>query len=100
MNNRGYTIERYILGMEDEYNDIQNWSYGALPQVFKPDTTMKSYSAQTFEELEEALAAIESSDTGAFLELHLPPADAPAGLKAFGPLTAEFDYGPRGPHNP
>ena len=100
MNNRGYTIERYILGMEDEYNDIQNWSYGALPQVFKPDTTMKSYSAQTFEELEEALAAIESSDAGAFLELHLPPADAPAGLKAFGPLTAEFDYGPRGPRNP
>ncbi|NLZ58546.1 MAG: alpha-keto acid decarboxylase family protein [Corynebacterium sp.] len=100
VNNRGYTIERFILGMDSAYNDIQNWSFGDLPKVFKPDTTMVSYQARTEGELEEALAQIESSDVGAFLELHLDPKDAPAGLQSFGPMTADFDFGPRGPRNP
>ncbi|AKK03689.1 alpha-keto acid decarboxylase family protein [Corynebacterium epidermidicanis] len=100
VNNKGYTIERFILGMEDEYNDIQDWSYAELPKVFMRDTTMKSYVARTEGELEEALQQIAKSDDGAFLEVHLDPFDAPRGLQAFGPLTAEFDYGPRGPRNP
>lgn len=100
VNNRGYTIERFILGMNSEYNDVANWNYGQLPKVFRPDTTMVSYSAATEGELEEALTQIEASDAGAFLEVHLDPEDAPAGLQAFGPMTADFDYGPRGPRNP
>lgn len=101
VNNKGYTIERFILGMEDEYNDIQNWSYNQLPKVFKADTTMESYSASTEGELAAALADINAHpERGAFLEIHLDPFDAPKGLQAFGPLTAEFDFGPRGPRNP
>lgn len=100
VNNRGYTIERFILGMHSAYNDVANWSYGQLPKIFRPDTTMVSYSAATEGDLEEALAAIEASDAGAFLEVHLDPEDAPAGLQAFGPMTADFDYGHRGPRNP
>ncbi|MEX3507426.1 thiamine pyrophosphate-binding protein [Corynebacterium sp. LK2590] len=100
VNNRGYTIERYILGMEQEYNDIQNWDYGALPKVFKADTTMASYSAATEGELDAALEQIAASGTGAFLEVRLDPFDAPQDLKAFGPTTADFDFGPRGPRNP
>ncbi len=99
INNRGYTIERWILGMNSAYNDVANWNYGALAKVFKPDTTMEFHSAATEGELEEALAAIEASAHGSFLELHLDPEDAPAGLRGFGPMTAEFDYGPRGPRN-
>lgn len=99
VNNRGYTIERWILGMRSAYNDIANWDYGKLPEVFHPGTSMVSYSASTEEELEQALAQIDGSSAGAFLELHLDPEDAPAGLKAFGPMTADFDYGPRGPRN-
>ena len=100
VNNGGYTIERWILGMRSTYNDIANWDYGKLPAVFQPGTSMVSYSASTEDELEQALAQIEDSSAGAFLELHLEPEDAPAGLKAFGPMTADFDYGPRGPRNP
>lgn len=100
VNNRGYTIERLILGMNSAYNDIAAWNYGQLPAVFRPDTTMVSYSASTEGELEKALDDIEKSPHGAFLEIHLDPEDAPAGLKSFGPMTAEFDYGPRGPRNP
>ena len=99
INNKGYTIERYILGMEEDYNDIQDWSYSQLPQVFKADTTMESYSASTEGELAQALTAISSSPHGAFLEVHLRATDAPRGLHNFGPMTADFDYGPRGPRN-
>jgi indolepyruvate decarboxylase len=60
---------------------------------------MPSYRAGTEGELEDALAAIEESEDGAFLQLTLDPYDAPAGLKGFGPMTAEFDFGPRGPRN-
>lgn len=100
VNNRGYTIERFILGMNSGYNDVANWSYGELPKVFHPSTTMVSYSASTEQELEEALASIDATGAGAFLEVHLDPEDAPDGLRAFGPMTADFDYGPRGPRNP
>lgn len=100
VNNRGYTIERFILGMDSAYNDVQNWSFADLPRVFQPETTMVSYQATTEGELEEALAQIEASDAGAFLEVHLDPYDAPAGLQSFGPMTADFDFGPRGPRNP
>lgn len=100
VNNRGYTIERFILGMNDEYNDVADWNYGALAEVFQPGTSMRSYSASTEGELATALEAIAGSDAGAFLEVHLDPFDAPVGLQAFGPATAEFDYGPKGPRNP
>lgn len=100
LNNRGYTIERWILGMHSGYNDIADWDYTRLPEVFCPGTSIVSYSASTERELEDALTRIDAASTGALLELHLDPVDAPAGLRAFGPATAEFDYGPRGPRNP
>ena len=36
VNNRGYTIERYILGMKEHYNDIANWKYADLPACLRP----------------------------------------------------------------
>ncbi len=100
INNRGYTIERWILGMESAYNDIADWDYRALPRVFAPGTGMETYAASTEGELEDALNRAEKAVGGAFVELRLDPLDAPAGLRGFGPMTAEFDYGPRGPRNP
>lgn len=97
LNNRGYTIERFILGMESSYNDVANWRYTDLPAAFAPDKKFPTFSASTEGELEEVLRAIEASDEGALVELHLNPFDAPEGLKKFGPATADFDYGPRGP---
>ncbi|MDY3128396.1 MAG: thiamine pyrophosphate-binding protein [Corynebacterium sp.] len=101
VNNDGYTIERFILGMEREYNEIQQWDYAALPKIFHPETTMESYVASNEGELDKALADITAHpERGAFLEVRLDPFDAPKGLQVFGPLTADFDYGPRGPRNP
>jgi indolepyruvate decarboxylase len=100
IDNDGYTIERYILGMDRAYNDIAAWDYARLPQAFNANANMVSYHAATHGELEDALTKIESSDQGAFLILKLDPKDAPAGLKTFGPSVADFDYGPTGPRNP
>ena len=99
LNNRGYTIERFILGMEQEYNDIANWRYADLVKVFNPETKMQTFQARTEGELAAALDAAGSAEHGAFIEMHLDPFDAPEGLQAFGPQTADFDFGPRGPRN-
>lgn len=99
VNNRGYTIERYILGMKQDYNDVANWQYAKLVEAFAPESKMTTFQASTEGELAEALAGAEASEQGAFIELHLDPYDAPKGLQAFGPQTADFDFGPRGPRN-
>lgn len=99
VNNRGYTIERYILGMKQDYNDVANWQYAKLVEAFAPESKMATFQASTEGELAEALAGAEASEQGAFIELHLDPYDAPKGLQAFGPQTADFDFGPRGPRN-
>jgi TPP-dependent 2-oxoacid decarboxylase len=97
INNRGYTIERFILGMNEEYNNIANWQYSALPGIFTPD--IKSFTAivETENDLEKVLANIEDINCACLIELCLDPEDAPEALKIFGPYTAELDYGPRGP---
>lgn len=99
LNNRGYTIERYILGADAAYNDVANWQYLQLPKVFAPNVEVFTASVATEDELIQALATAEKSPHACFIELHLDPMDAPAFLKYFGPLTAELDYGPRGPQN-
>lgn len=99
LDNRGYTIERYILGMNAAYNDVANWDYAGLVQTFAPGTDFPTYVVRTEGELEATLAELEAGDRGGFVELRMEPEDAPAGLKKFGPAAAHFDYGPRGPQN-
>ena len=99
LNNRGYTIERYILGMERDYNDVAAWRYTELVNVFSPGSSMQTFQVHTEGELDAALRAAERAAHGAFIELHLDPFDAPSGLQVFGPQTAAFDFGPRGPRN-
>ncbi|WP_420238705.1 alpha-keto acid decarboxylase family protein [Telmatobacter bradus] len=97
LNNRGYTIERYILGRNAAYNDIAGWSYLNLPRVFAPEVKVNTVSVRTEDELEAALQNAEQADCLSFIELSLDPHDAPQLLKVFGPVVAEMDYGPRGP---
>lgn len=97
LNNRGYTIERYILGPDAAYNDVANWQYTQLPKVLAPNLDVFTAVAGTEDELAEILETLENSDKPCFIELRLDPMDAPEFLKFFGPLTAELDYGPRGP---
>ena len=51
--NEGYTIERYIHGMDAAYNDIQEWKYKDLVSVFGADPKKsKSYQVKTKQEAE------------------------------------------------
>lgn len=97
INNHGYTIERYILGMHESYNDIADWQYSALPGVFAPDVETFTAIVRTEDDLEEALEKADDRNCSCFIEIILDPEDAPDALKIFGPYTADLDYGPRGP---
>ena len=52
--NNGYTIERYIHGMDANYNDIQEWKYKDLVDVFGADPNKsKTYQVKTKQEAED-----------------------------------------------
>ncbi|SFN62926.1 indolepyruvate decarboxylase [Cohaesibacter marisflavi] len=95
INNRGYTIERYIQGMKATYNDVANWDYTALMKVFAPEMEAFTASVKTEGELASVLEQCVKQDCASFIEVHLDPFDAPEPLKIFGPKTAELDYGSR-----
>lgn len=97
--NDGYTIERYIMGMNADYNDIPEWRYSQLPRVFSEDSLMMTSDVYTEGELNNILMEVKNAQNGAFIVLHLEREDAPEALKKFGPAVAEFNYGDRGPQN-
>ncbi|KAH6677495.1 thiamine diphosphate-binding protein, partial [Halenospora varia] len=86
--NDGYTIERFIHGMEAEYNDIQTWHYKDLVKVFgAKEGTYRTYQIKTKQEITALFkdAEFNSADKLQFVELYIPKEDAPRGLK----LTAD-----------
>ncbi|KAH9890869.1 pyruvate decarboxylase [Xylariomycetidae sp. FL2044] len=86
--NDGYTIERFIHGMEAEYNDVVQWRYKDLPAVLGgTDETARSYVVKTKDELDALLADKEFSEGRGlrFVELYMPKENAPSSLM----MTAE-----------
>lgn len=84
--NKGYTIERLIHGMEDSYNDVQEWKYKELPAVFGAEEgSVLTYRVETKDELEKLFQDKEFSGPETkkmrFVELVMPWDDAPAALK-------------------
>ena len=90
--NHGYTIERYIHGMDAGYNDIQEWKYTELVNVFGGvEGKHKTYQVRTKQEAED-LFQDEAFATGQHMqlvELHMPKEDAPAALKITARISAE-----------
>lgn len=99
LNNAGYTIERFILGMKDAYNDVANWNYTKLPSVFADEDAYFSAKVTTEGELDAAIRQAEALDKLSLIEMQLDPFDAPEKLRTFGRATADFDYGPNGPQH-
>lgn len=100
LNNRGYTIERSILGARSAYNDIADWSYRELPRVFgSADDDVLTRVCTTPAELAEALSAAERTTALAFIEVALDPLDMTPATAAIGESTRRFDYGITGPAN-
>jgi indolepyruvate decarboxylase len=97
LNNKGYTVERMILGENSAHNDIADWDYTKLASVFMPGADCLLARVSTPEELNRALHRIEDRRGLAFIEVALDYLDAPETLKVAGKALAAFEYGARGP---
>jgi len=95
INNRGYTIERAILGKNARYNDVANWRYADLPSVFCRESTAECYTVATEEELEQVLDAPHKELV--FVEALMDKNDSPETLIRGGHAFADSDFGPTGP---
>lgn len=72
LNNQGYVIERMIH--DGPYNDIQNWKYSGLTEVF--GGSAPGFRVQTEDELEKAIAAaFAAKEKCALIEVVLGPTD-------------------------
>lgn len=73
INNRGYVIEKMIH--DGPYNNIQDWKYHMLPEVFGKGNSV-SFDVKTEDELETAiLTAIAETSKAVFIEIHTAPYD-------------------------
>lgn len=87
INNDGYTIERYVHGMNASYNDVPMLKYSMLPEAFGGKMGENAHSCQikTTEELEafwqsDAIKSPKGSGLH-FVEMVMPKDDAPITLK-------------------
>ncbi|VUC23651.1 unnamed protein product [Clonostachys rosea] len=85
--NDGFTIERFIHGMEAEYNDIVAWDYKGVVDVFGGQGKSRTFTIKTKDELNNLLTDDEfnAAKTLQFVELYMPKEDAPRALV----MTAE-----------
>ena len=100
LNNRGYTIERSILGATSAYNDVANWSYTDLPRAFGiEESALLARVCESTADLDAALDAAAEATSLAFIEVRLEPLDMTAATTVVGEATRRFDYGVYAPTN-
>lgn len=86
--NEGYTIERFIHGMDAQYNDVGAWRYKDLVAAFGAEEgTFLTYQIRTKDDLLKLLDDKEFAEAPKlrFVELYMPKKDAPFALQ----MTAE-----------
>jgi len=93
--NHGYTVERAVLGKDAKYNEIANWRYSELPNVFSRDKKAETHVVTTSNELQKVLDSPHT--TMVFVECVMDKYDAPYDLILGGHAIADTDYGTRGP---
>lgn len=90
LNNDGYVIERLIH--DGPYNDIRQWNYHKLPDVF--GGVALSLEVGTEGELEAALAdARNNTDKLVFINLHLPRDEGSEALDRLGKALRRLQTG-------
>ena len=95
--NAGYTVERAVLGKDAKYNEIANWRYSELPNVFSREKKAETYVVHTSNELQRVLDSPHSDMV--FVECVMDKYDAPLDLILGGHAIADTDYGARGPQS-
>ncbi|CAI4214601.1 unnamed protein product [Parascedosporium putredinis] len=92
--NEGFTIERYIHGMEASYNDIAAWKFQDLVTVFGgTDKNTRKIQVKTRTELETLLKEDEfnAAKKLQFVELYMPKEDAPTVLVKTAEASAKVN---------
>lgn len=94
INNSGYTIERYVHGMKETYNDIPDWKYTMLPEAMGGHIGKNAhvYTIKNKEELEKFWDSevIKNKPKGMhFVEMFMDKEDAPLNLKMIGESSAK-----------
>lgn len=88
INNNGYTVERYIHGFNESYNDIQPWRYTQALSFFgapldDPEYPVIAEQAKNWGELRSVLARkdVQKGKGLALIEVFMELEDAPPPLK-------------------
>lgn len=91
--NDGFTIERYIHGMEASYNDINNWDYKSLVDTFGGSKTCKKFVVKTKDEANSLFSDVSfnAAETLQFVELYMPKEDAPRALVKTAAASAKVN---------
>ncbi|KAF2765469.1 pyruvate decarboxylase [Teratosphaeria nubilosa] len=92
--NDGYTIERWVHGMEAEYNDVQKWDYANYPKtVGATDENCTSYKISCRKDLEGLLSdpKLGSEAKLYFVEMAMPKEDAPLGVKILAAAAQQIN---------
>ncbi|PCH40281.1 pyruvate decarboxylase [Wolfiporia cocos MD-104 SS10] len=93
LNNAGYTIERFLHGMERKYNDIANWRWTKLLETFggEQGKTCQSHLVKTKQELSALLddPKFAAADKIQLVEMIMQPRDAPRALKRQAELSGK-----------
>ncbi|GAO15898.1 uncharacterized protein UV8b_07786 [Ustilaginoidea virens] len=81
INNDGYSIERFIHGRKQGYNDVARWRYLQAPSFFGAPEHTYTASATTWAELRAIVDSSEVSDTKglSMIEVVMEREDAPPG---------------------
>jgi len=91
LNNDGYLIERLLCkDPAIEYNDIARWNYSQLPAALGL-SDWRAFRVSTCAELEEAMAAASSGETGSYIEIVTDAyAASPLSLKLHDAMQALY----------
>ncbi|OCL10022.1 pyruvate decarboxylase [Glonium stellatum] len=95
INNKGYTVERLIHGLNADYNNIPLWNYAALLKAMGPDVASKSYQVAKSAELDQLLQdeAFCHASYPQLVELFMDPFDCPDSIKLLGAAAGTHNMG-------
>lgn len=89
LNNNGYLVEK-LIGIGEEFNDIQNWKYSQLPVVFGGE---KGFIVKNNKDLKKVLRyADKNPDKLIFVEVNLQEYDAPQNMISAADAMAKTNH--------
>lgn len=88
VDNGGYTVERAIHGLHEEYNDIARWDWVALVGAMDPGGRSHGVRVTTRGELVAALASARDAESLTLIQAVVPQLDVPPVLAALAAAAA------------